>query len=46
MVGELILFSGFVALVIVVGLGLGMLIAPRLGRMAGSDDEDDGGDDD
>lgn len=46
MVGELILFSGFVALVVVVGLGLGMLIAPRLGRMAGSDDEDDGGDDD
>jgi len=46
LVGELILFSGFVALVIVVGLGLGMLIAPRLGRMAGSDDEDDGGDDD
>ena len=46
MVGELILFSGFVVLVLVVGLGLGMLIAPRLGRMAGSDDEDDGGDDD
>ena len=46
MVGELILFSGFVVLVVVVGLGLGMLIAPRLGRMAGSDDEDDGGDDD
>jgi len=46
LVGELILFSGFVALVVVVGLGLGMLIAPRLGRMAGSDDEDDGGDDD
>jgi len=46
LVGELILFSGFVVLVVVVGLGLGMLIAPRLGRMASSDDEDDGGDDD
>ena len=43
--GELILFLGFVALVAVVGVGLGMLIAPRLRRLVGSDDEDDGGDD-
>ncbi len=44
--GELILFLGFVVLVAVVGVGLGMLLAPRFGRLAGSDDEDDGGDDD
>lgn len=47
--GELVVFLGFlgfVSLVAVVGVGLGMLVAPRAGRLAGFDDEDEGGDDD
>ena len=44
--GELILFLVVVAAVAVVGVRLGMLVAPRLGRLAEPHDEDDGGIDD
>jgi hypothetical protein len=32
--------------VVVVGIRLGMLLAPRLDRLTGSNEEDEGGDDD
>ena len=38
---ELIVFLVGVALFTVVGIGLGMLVAPRLGRLAERGDEDD-----
>ena len=47
--GELIALVVFVAIVVVVavvGIRLGMLLAPRLDRLTEPDDEDDGGDDD
>ena len=44
--GETILFVGLVAVVLVVAVRLGMLVAPRLDRLTGPDDEDDGGHDD
>ena len=33
MIGELLVFAGFVAVVAVVGVAVGMLVAPRIGRM-------------
>ena len=39
---ELIVFLVAVALFTVVGIGLGMLVTPRLGRLAERMDEDDG----
>jgi hypothetical protein len=36
---ELILFAAAVAVVLAVGIGLGMLVAPRLGRWADTDEE-------
>ena len=37
----LAVFVGLVILVAVVGIRLGMLLAPRLGRWTGGDDEED-----
>ena len=34
MIGELLIFVGFVTLVAIVGVVVGMLVAPRLGRMS------------
>ena len=42
-IGEAIVFLGLVAVLAVVGVRLGMLVAPRLGRLTESDDEDQGG---
>jgi ABC-type dipeptide/oligopeptide/nickel transport system permease component len=36
---EIILFAAAVALFLAVGIGLGMLVAPRLGRWADTDEE-------
>ena len=33
MIGELLVFAVVVAVVAIVGVGVGMLVAPRLGRM-------------
>ena len=41
----LLVFIGVVLLLVVVGIRLGMLLAPRIDRLAGSSDEDDGADD-
>jgi len=41
----LVLFLAIVAVVAVVGVRLGMLLAPRIGRLAERGDEEDGGDD-
>jgi hypothetical protein len=38
-------FLGLVAVLVVVAVRLGMLVAPRLDRLTQPDDEDDGGDD-
>jgi len=38
----LILFSAAVAIFAIGGVVVGMLVAPRLDRMANKDDEDDG----
>jgi hypothetical protein len=43
---EAILFLAIVVIVAVVGVRLGMLVAPRLGRWTELHDEDDGGHDD
>jgi hypothetical protein len=43
---EVIVFLGLVAIVAVVAIRLGMLVAPRLDRMTEPHDEDDGGDTD
>ncbi len=40
---EAVVFLGVVALVAVIGVRLGMLVAPPLDRMTQTDDEDDGG---
>ena len=42
----LLVFVAVVVLVVVVGIRLGMLLAPRLDRLTGSNEEDEGGDDD
>lgn len=34
MIGELLVFGGVVAVVAIVGVVVGMLVAPRLGRMS------------
>jgi hypothetical protein len=39
-------FLGLVAVLVVVAVRLGMLVAPRLDRLTQPDDEDDGGADD
>ena len=39
---DLIVFLAAVAVFAIVGIGLGMLVAPRLGRLAERIDEDDG----
>jgi hypothetical protein len=44
-VAEAIVYLGIVALLAVVAVRLGMLLAPRLDRLTHSDDEDDGGHD-
>ena len=41
----LLMFVAVVVLVVVVGIRLGMLLAPRLDRLTGSNEEDEGGDD-
>lgn len=40
---ELLVFLGLVAIVAVVAIRLGMLLAPRLDRLTEPHDEDDGG---
>jgi hypothetical protein len=40
------IFAGAVALVAVVGIGLGMLLAPRIDRLTDRTEEEPGGDDD
>jgi hypothetical protein len=42
MSSDLIVFVVAVAVFAIVGIGLGMLVAPRLGRLAERIDEDDG----
>jgi hypothetical protein len=42
MSNDLIVFLVAVAVFAIVGIGLGMLVAPRLGRLAERIDEDDG----
>ena len=42
MSSDLIVFLLAVAVFAIVGIGLGMLVAPRLGRLAERIDEDDG----
>jgi hypothetical protein len=39
---DLVVFFVAVAVFAIVGVGLGMLVAPRLGRLAERIDEDDG----
>jgi hypothetical protein len=39
---DLVVFLVAVAVFAIVGVGLGMLVAPRLGRLAERIDEDDG----
>ena len=33
MIGELLVFAGFVVVIAIVGVVVGMLVAPRVGRM-------------
>ena len=42
----LIVFGGIVLVMAVVGIRLGMLLAPRIGRLADRDEEEERGDDD
>ncbi|HEY7701126.1 MAG TPA: hypothetical protein VIB02_02355 [Candidatus Limnocylindrales bacterium] len=42
MSSDLVVFVVAVAVFAIVGIGLGMLVAPRLGRLAERIDEDDG----
>lgn len=42
----LIVFVAIVAVLVVVGIRVGMLIAPRIDRLSGSEDEVEGADDD
>jgi len=44
--GEAVVFLAAVAVIAVVAVRLGMLLAPRLDRLTQPDDEDDGGHDD
>ncbi len=39
---DLVVFAFAVAVIAILGIGLGMLVAPRLGRLAERIDEDDG----
>ena len=39
---DLLIFAAIVAVVGIAGLGIGMLVAPRLERMTEPDDEDQG----
>jgi NADH:ubiquinone oxidoreductase subunit 3 (subunit A) len=41
-----IVFAAIVVLVAVAGVRLGMLLAPRIDRLLGADEEEQGGDDD
>jgi hypothetical protein len=41
--GEAIVFLAVVAVLVVIAIRLGMLLAPRLDRMTQPDDEDEGG---
>lgn len=43
---ELVVFLALVAIVVVAGIRVGMLVAPRLDRLMEPHDEDDGGDTD
>ena len=43
---ELVVFVAIVAVLIVVGIRVGMLIAPRIDRLSGSEEEVEGADDD
>jgi hypothetical protein len=45
MADQLIVFLVAVVAFAVVGVGIGMLVAPRLGRLAADDDEEPGDDD-
>ena len=42
MSSDLLVFIVAVAVLAIVGVGIGMLVAPRLGRLAERIDEDDG----
>jgi hypothetical protein len=42
-IGEAVVFLALVAVLAVVAVRLGMLLAPRLDRLTTPDDEDDGG---
>jgi hypothetical protein len=44
--GEAIIFLGLAGVIAVAGIVVGMLIAPRLARLAEPRDEEAGGDDD
>ena len=44
MPSELLAFVVLVVVIAVVGVGIGMLVAPRLERLAGGDDEEPGDD--
>ena len=41
-----IVFVAIVAVLVVVGIRVGMLIAPRIDRLSGSEEEGEGADDD
>ena len=43
---DLVVFAGIVAIVAVAGIGIGILVAPRLGRLTEPPDEDERDDDD
>ncbi len=45
-IGEAIVFLGLVAVLAVIAVRLGMLVAPRLGRLTEPDDEEQGGEHD
>jgi NADH:ubiquinone oxidoreductase subunit 3 (subunit A) len=42
----LIIFAAIAVVVAVAGVRLGMLLAPRIDRLLGADEEEQGGDDD
>lgn len=44
--GEVLIFFGVVVVIAVAGILLGMLVAPRLGRLAEREDEEEPGGDD
>ena len=45
-IGEVLIFFGAVLIIAVAGVLLGMLVAPRLGRLAEREDEEEPGGDD